>query len=78
MRTKFEKTTPLFFYVMREAGVNGCSSLGKVGSAILLEVFGGMLTYCQSYPREPKWSPDPCISSDEELSLADIVRYVEG
>jgi hypothetical protein len=78
MRTKFQKETPLFFYVMREAGVNGCSRLGKVGSAILLEVFGGMLTYCQSYLREPGWSPDPCIASDKELTLADIVRYVQG
>ena len=78
MRTKFQKETPLFFYVMREAGANGCAHLGKVGSAILLEVFGGMLTYCQSYLREPKWSPDPCISGDKELTLADIVRYVQG
>jgi len=71
-----EAHTPLFLYIMREAGVVGKGKrLGPVGSAILLEVFGNMLVYCDSFLYK-NWKPDPCVAGDKELTLADIVRYV--
>ena len=77
LQEKLENHTPLFFYIMREAGVVGKGDkLGPVGSAILMEVFGTMLVHCDSFLSEKGWKPDPCISK-KELTLADIVRYVE-
>jgi len=77
-RNKLEKHTPLFFYLMREAGVLGSGErLGPVASAILLEVFGAMLLSCEhSILHDPHWRPDHCISGGDDLTLADIARYV--
>lgn len=79
LRKKLETHTPLFFYLMREAGAIGKGKrLGPVGSAILLEVFGNMLVHCDTYwsNTKGKWRPDPCIAGNKELTLADIARYV--
>jgi len=44
LQEKLQKHTPLFFYLMREAGIVGNGNkLGPIGSAILLEVFCSML-----------------------------------
>ncbi|MDJ0739643.1 MAG: peroxidase family protein [Gammaproteobacteria bacterium] len=89
-RTKLEEHTPLFFYLMREAGhVGGGQHLGPVGTALLLRTFGSMLLNCKSYLTEAghaegdapcgepqAWQPLPEIAGDAELELADIVRYV--
>lgn len=75
--TKLKTHTPLFFYLMREAGVIGEGKrLGPVGSAILMEVFGSMLVHCDSYLKHKDWEPDPCIMHDSQLTLKDIVHYV--
>ncbi len=74
---RLENHTPLFLYLMREAGViNGGKRLGPVGSAILLEVFATMLLNCDSFLKDKNWEPDPCVAGDDGLVLADIVRYV--
>lgn len=79
IRNKLEKHTPLFFYLMREAGVkeNG-QRLGPVGSAILLEVFGAMLLHCDTFLKEPDWRPASCIAGEDCFTLADLVRYVNA
>ena len=70
--------TPLFLYLMREAGIRGGGNrLGPVGSAILMEVFGAMLVHCDTFLRVDGWSPDPNIARNGDLTLADIVRYVQ-
>lgn len=71
--------TPLFFYLMREAGTLGKGErLGPTGSAILLEVFLGGLLHCEdSVLKDPDWKPDPCIAGPgKTFELADVVRYV--
>ena len=74
---KLEQHTPLFFYLMREAGVQGKGQhLGPVGSAILMEVFGAMLVHCDTFLKEKGWKPDPCVARGGGLTLADLVRYV--
>lgn len=80
LRDRLEKHTPLFLYLMREAGVQGKGRhLGPVGSAIVLEVFGAMLLHCNSFLTKKGWKPDPCIAGKGgELTLADLVRYVEA
>jgi hypothetical protein len=60
--------TPLFYYVLRESEVkHGGKHLGPVGSAILMEVFGGMLALCStSFLKEKTpWNPDPCVSKEK-------------
>lgn len=79
LRQKLEAHTPLFFYLMREAGVQGRGAhLGPVGSALVLEVFGAMLVYCDSFLHKKGWKPDPCIAGKGGLTLADIARYVSN
>ncbi|WP_317930494.1 heme peroxidase family protein [Halioxenophilus sp. WMMB6] len=81
---KLAKHTPLFFYLMREAGViNSGEKLGPVASAILMEVFGTMLVSCDSYLKYKEhghyWQPDPCVAhKDGELTLRDLVYYVNS
>ena len=70
--------TPLFFYLMREAAVLGAGeTLGPVGSAILLEVFGTMLVFCKTF-LDSDWEPDPCVTGGEDLKLAHIAAYAAG
>ena len=76
---QLEQHTPLFLYLMREAGIrSGGNRLGPVGSAILMEVFGAMLVHCDTFLEEDKWTPDPNIARNGDLTLADIVRYVSS
>lgn len=67
---------PLFYYLLQESWVeHEGQRYGPAGSAILLDVFGGMLKNCKtSFVKEAAWNPDPCISkerwgwwSDEEF-----------
>ena len=79
LRNKLAEHTPLFFYLMREAGVRGSGNrLGPVGSAILMEVFGAMLVRGDTFLRVDGWAPDPNIARNGDLTLADIVRYVSS
>ena len=78
---QLEQHTPLFLYLMREAGIRGGGNrLGPVGSAILMEVFGAMLVHHDTFLNVAGgWAPDPNVTQGrEELTLADIVRYVSS
>jgi len=53
---------PLFFYLLRESSVvDNSQRLGPLGSAILLEVFGGVLINCDPTFLNSNWSPDESI-----------------
>ena len=78
-RRRLEQHTPLFLYLMREAGIRGGGNrLGPVGSAILMEVFGAMLVRGDTFLRANRWQPDRNIAQNGDLTLADIVRYVSS
>ena len=66
---RLANATPLFYYILRESEVGETEGqrLGPVGSAILMEIFGGMLTYCDSFIKEKDWSPDPVVSKEKSL-----------
>ncbi len=54
-------------YILRESELaGGGQRFGPVGSAILMEVFGGMLSYCDTsfLKTAPDWNPDPCLSKE--------------
>ena len=43
-----QNNPPLFYYILRESEIyNAGQHLGPVGSAILMEVLGGMLVHCK-------------------------------
>ena len=71
-----QDNTPLFYYILQESKVNNNGQrLGPVGSAILMEVFGGMLTFCDSFLKEEEeWNPDPCVSREKRLLWPDTYR----
>lgn len=76
LKDELKDNTPLFFYILRESKFG--NALGRVGSAIIMEVFGAMLTHCENtYLKAECWQPSKQIAaSDNDLTLADIVRYI--
>ena len=77
LANKLVEHTPLFLYILCEAGkINKGQRLGPVGSALLLEVFGSMLVHCDSFLHKKDWKPDPCLTQNGDLTLASLVRYV--
>ena len=76
LKDELKDKTPLFFYILRESKFG--DGLGRVGSAILMEVFGAMLTQCStSYLNDKCWEPNKkIVCSDHALSLRDIVTYI--
>ncbi|WP_309380580.1 peroxidase family protein [Cerasicoccus frondis] len=79
---RFVDETPLFYYILREANILGQGErLGPVGSAIILEVFLGMLINCKtSFLKEDDWLPATCVKGDDDsrFELADIVRFTNS
>jgi hypothetical protein len=55
----FERDTPLWYYILKEAELNGGVQLTGVGARIVGEVFIGLLTLDRnSYlRRQPRWKP---------------------
>ncbi len=76
LKAELRDKTPLFFYILRESAP--FPGLGPVGSAILMEVFGGMLTHCSNtYLKSERWEPRAdIVASDHELTLRDIAVYI--
>ena len=80
IRQELREATPLFYYILRESNVvHKGQHLGPVGSAILMEVFGGILSLCtDSFLSDRSWSPsEEVASTDHRLTLADVLKYVE-
>ena len=81
LKEKFADSTPLWFYVLREAALH-CDGLklGPVGSRIVAEVFAG-LVYGDplSYLRiEPGWQPAKDqfgALTDGRFTLSDLLRF---
>ncbi|WP_200269402.1 peroxidase family protein [Luteolibacter pohnpeiensis] len=63
--------TPLFYYLLRESEiVHQGQKYGPTGSALLMEVFGGMLLHCEtSFLKVPDWQPDPWISQQRSCPM---------
>jgi hypothetical protein len=76
----FVQSTPLWFYVLKEAEVraNG-NSLGEVGSRILAEtLIGELLADPDSYlTRGAGWNPSHGVLQDEEpiVTIKDLLRF---
>lgn len=81
--TDLAKETPLFYYLLRESEiVSGGARYGPLGSALLLEVFGGMLRLCEDTFVEPfttgDWRPDPCIAGpDADFDKSRLIKETD-
>jgi hypothetical protein len=84
LRSKFASTTPLWYYILKEAEVlNMGKKLGPVGGRIVAEVFIGLLhgdplSYLSI---EPTWRPTPGrfgAREDGEFTMADLLRFAIG
>ena len=78
IKAELTDAQPLFFYLLRESNVvNKGLRLGPVASAILMEVFGGILTHCENSFLHADFAPiSEIVGEDQNLTLADILRYV--
>lgn len=75
----FDKETPLWYYILKEAEVQGKSRrLGAVGSRIIAEVFVGLLEQDSSsfLTRDPYWRPTLPSQSPGTFTMADLLRFV--
>lgn len=76
----FDRQTPLWYYILKEAQVQGKSQrLGEVGSRILSEVFVGLLAGDpESYLAQmPDWTPTLPAESPGTFTMADMLRFVD-
>jgi hypothetical protein len=84
-KVNFEKSTPLWFYILKEAEVQHMGiRLGDVGGRIITEVFVGLLEGDNSsfLTQNPFWKP--CLDcwepyrTGKHFTIADLVRIAEG
>jgi hypothetical protein len=75
----FHETTPLWYYVLKEAELQGGGKrLGEVGSRIVAEVFYGLL---EGDPhsflsKEPGWTPTLRSATPGTFTMADLLTFV--
>lgn len=84
-KTNFETSTPLWFYILKEAEVEQMGiKLGSVGARIVGEVFIGLLEGDNTsfLSQNPFWKPSlPCWESyrnNKHFTIADLTRIAEG
>src|SRR5689334_15870048 len=79
----FDNTTPLWYYVLREAEVyHQGERLGPVGSRILAETFVRLIRASRvsiltaDTPGQPKWKPFLGIKKDQ-FSMPDLLYFIQ-
>jgi hypothetical protein len=71
-------TTPLWFYILREAEIGGGVRLGPVGARIVAEVFAGLL---QEDPESYVSKGSPALHipiAGDRPAMTDILRFVDN
>ena len=75
----FHRRTPLWYYVLKEAVVQGEGErLGEVGSRIVGEVFVGLLQgdTTSFLSIQPDWTPELPARRTDDFEMADLLRFV--
>ncbi len=68
--------TPLWYYLLKEAELEGGLRLGKLGSRLVGEVVGGAIYYNPvSYVRQPEWKS--AINNSRVVTIKDLVDFVQ-
>jgi hypothetical protein len=76
----FDRETPLWYYILKEAQVQGQGlHLGQVGSRIVAEVFVGLLEGDSNsfLSRNPDWKPTLPAAVPGTFTLTDLLRFVD-
>jgi hypothetical protein len=73
----FERSTPLWYYILKEAEVSGGASLSGVGARITAEVFLGLLRLNSgSYlAQNPRWRPTLPSASWGTFRMTDLLTF---
>lgn len=75
----FDQTTPLWYYVLKEAEVTGAGQhLGPLGSRIVAEVFYGLMhSDPNSFLRQQSdWKPTLPAAKPGTFTMADLLHFV--
>jgi hypothetical protein len=75
----FDLATPLWYYILKEAEVEGGDHLGPVGSRIVAEVFVGLLEGDpESFLAQDRlWTPTLPGETPGHFTMADLLKYVD-
>src|SRR3954451_12168031 len=80
-REALEQATPLWYYLLREAGARGAGGqhLGPVGGRIVAEVLNGLVDADpQSFRRQwPAWRPE-LAGPDGRFGMAELIAFTQG
>jgi hypothetical protein len=74
----FKENAPLWFYILREAEVEGKSAhLGSVGGTIVAEVLAGLILHDRHsfLSQWPKWKPTLAPNGSGTFTMADLVNF---
>ena len=73
----FERSTPLWYYILKEAELAGGTQLAGVGARIVAEVFLGLLTLDNdSYlSRQPGWRPTLPARAPGWFTMVDLLTF---
>jgi hypothetical protein len=76
--TGFDKETPLWFYILKEAEVKqGGQRLGEVGSRLVVETFHGLVNHSDhSILKEPNWKPTLGASPGKHFTMNELLLFV--
>jgi hypothetical protein len=76
-RVGFESSTPLWYYILKEAELAGGTHLAGVGARLVAEVFLGLLAADRnSYvARNPRWRPTLPSSTPGTFRMVDLLTF---
>jgi hypothetical protein len=76
-RVGFERNTPLWYYILKEAELAGGTTLAGVGARIVTEVFIGLLAQDRhSYlARNPRWRPTLPSGTRGTFRMVDLLTF---
>jgi hypothetical protein len=73
-----DRSTPLWYYVLKEAELAGGARLAGVGARIVAEVFIGLLAAdTRSYLHQPRWRPTLPSRSRGTFRMIDLLTFAQ-
>jgi hypothetical protein len=76
-RVGFERSTPLWYYILKEAELAGGTQLTGVGARLVAEVFIGLLQLDRSsyLAQEPRWRPTLPSRTPGTFTMVDLLTF---
>jgi Animal haem peroxidase len=76
-RVGFERSTPLWYYILKEAELAGGTQLAGVGARIVAEVFIGLLQLDRSsyLAQHPRWQPTLPSRTPGTFTMVDLLTF---